>query len=171
MNRLCMVVIIVLMTMTGCAEEPASQADGLKGAWRVDAMYLISANQDTMQIPVNESLLIFTDDYYSISYAFGKKSPPAYSERWHPNDKEKIARYSSLIVNSGSYQINGSYIEARPAFALAPEFVDGQAVFSYKYAGDTLELIWEKSIAFDGLEYPSVGTVTFLRLVRANEVD
>jgi len=28
------------------------------------------------------------------------------------------------------------------------------------------QLTWEKSIAFDGLEYPSAGTVTLLRLTR-----
>ena len=37
-----------------------------------------------------------------------------------------------------------------------------------RFSGDTLDLTWERSIAHDGLEYPSGGTVTLLRLLRAS---
>jgi hypothetical protein len=70
--------------------------------------------------------------------------------------------------NGGTYQLRGSQIDARPLFALAPEFVGGKGVFSFAFTADTLELKWEHSIAFDGLEYPSRGAVTHLRLVRKN---
>jgi hypothetical protein len=131
-------------------------------------MYLISAEQDTVAVPTQESLLLFADGYYSIGCAFGGERTPPYANRWHASEREKVARFSSLIVNAGSYRTSGSRIDARPDFALAPEFVAGEAVFFYDFAGDTLELTWEQSIAFDGLEYPSGGTVTLLRLVRAS---
>ncbi len=166
MNRIYLILISLLMGMTGCTEKP-TQADQIRGAWQVVKMQLITADRDTINVPVNESLVIFGNGYYSIAYAFGDKRFSTYTERWHPSDSEKIARYSSLIVNTGSYRINGSYIYAKPFFALAPEFIEGQAVFSYKFAEQTLELTWEKSIAFDGLEYPSGGAVTFLQLTRA----
>ncbi|MBN2103407.1 hypothetical protein JW835_05125 [bacterium] len=166
MNRIYITLIIVWIVMTGCADKSALQKNQLQGAWRVTAMCLISANKDTMKVPINESLFIFGEGYYSIVYAFGDKSSPTYAERWHPSDSEKVSRYSSLIVNTGSYHINGSHLYARPLFALAPEFVKGQAIFSFRFVKETLELIWEKSIAFDGLEYPSAGTVTLLKLVR-----
>jgi hypothetical protein len=167
MRYTCLALIIALIGIVGCTQRSTSQSDQLYGVWRVASMYLISADKETVEIPINESLIIFENGYYSIAYAFGDEGFPTYAERWHPSDSEKVARYSSLIVNAGSYQITESHIYARPLFALAPEFIQGQAVFSFKFEKDTLELIWEKSIAFDGLEYPSAGTVTLLRLVRA----
>ncbi len=165
MNRINVILISLLIGMVGCTEKPA-RANQLIGAWQVLSMQIITADQDTIQVPVNESLCIFGDGYYSIAYAFGNKPSQTYTERWHPSDSEKTTRFSSLIVNTGSYRINGSHIDAKPLFALAPEFIGGQAVFSFKFIEEILELTWEKSAAFDGLEYPSAGTVTFLRLVR-----
>jgi hypothetical protein len=167
MSRMVLALIIALVIMVGCTERSTSQSDPLHGAWHVATMYLISADKDTIEILINESLIIFGEGYYSVAYAFGENKDSTFAERWHPNGKEKIDRYSSLIVNTGSYQINGSHLYARPLFALAPEFIKGQAVFSFKFVEETLELTWEKSIAFDGLEYPSAGTVTLLCLVRA----
>jgi hypothetical protein len=152
--------------MIACAAQKPAPQDPLNGAWRLVTMRLIPADGKSFDLPVRESLIIFADGYYSLDYAFGD-SAAAYAERWHPSEGEKIARFSSIIVNSGSYGLDGSRIDAHPLFALAPEFVGGEGVFSYAFKADTLELTWERSIAFDGLEYPSRGTVTLLRLVRA----
>ena len=155
-----------LVATAGCAQWTGAQADPLRGAWRVDSMHLISAGRDTVELKVNESLVTFGDGYYSIGYCFGSDRPAAYAERWRPSDEERLARFRTVIMNSGTYRLKGSVIDAKPLFALAPEFVDGRALFSYRFVKDVLELIWEKSIAFDGLEYPSAGTVTLLRLTR-----
>jgi hypothetical protein len=55
---------------------------------------------------------------------------------------------------------------ARPAVAVAPEFVNGEGRMRDRFVADTLELTWGESIAFDGLPYPSGGTVTRFRLAR-----
>jgi hypothetical protein len=154
--------------MVACTQGSPVPEDPLEGAWRLIAMHLVSADADSVEVPVHESLFIFADGYVSIAYAFGDRGSVPYAERWHPSDTEKAARFSSLIVNAGSYRLSGTQLEARPLFALAPEFVGGKGVFSYSFTGDTLELTWQRSIAFDGLEYPSAGTVTLLRLLRAH---
>ena len=158
--------VIVVVGLIACAERSAVWPDALDGAWRVASMELV-APDETVELSVQESLFIFADGYYSMGYAFGDERPVTYAERWHPSDVEKVGRFNSMIVNAGRYQITGSRIVVRPLFAVAPEFVDGEGHFSFRFAGDTLELTWEKSIAFDGLEYPSGGTVTVLRLLRA----
>jgi hypothetical protein len=168
MNRACVALLSAVAIAIGCAEQKPSRTNPLQGTWRVASMQLISAEQDTVGIPAHESLVMFGDGYYSIAYSFGGERSPTYAERWHPTDREKLARFSSLIVNAGSYVLNGSRVEAGPLFAIAPEFVAGEAIFSYQVVRDTLELTWEKSVAFDGLEYPSDGTVTLLRLVRVS---
>jgi hypothetical protein len=149
-----------------CSEQPPAPPDPLHGAWRLAAMQLVTADGTRIDVPVHESLFIFADGYYSIGYAFGA-APAPYAERWHPSDGEKLERFGSMIVNAGTYRLSGPRVDARPLFALAPEFVGGEGVFSYAFAADTLALTWERSIAFDGLEYPSRGTVTLLWLVRA----
>lgn len=168
MNCKHMVLVGMVVGLTACTEQSAVQADALDGAWRLVSMQLIAADEETVEVSVHESLFIFADGYYSMGYAFGEERPAIYAQRWHPSASEKASRFSSMIVNAGTYEITGSQLVARPLFALAPEFVDGEGHFSYRFAGDTLDLTWERSIAFDRLEYPSGGTVTLLRLVRAN---
>ena len=159
-------IIGALVAMSGCAQCSGALADPLRGAWRIDSMHLITTGRDTVTLKVNESLVTFGSGYYSLSYCFGKDRPATYAERWRPSDEEKLARFRTVIMNSGTYRLKGHRIDAKPLFALAPEFVDGRAIFSYQLVKDTLELTWEKSIAFDGLEYPSAGIVTLLRLTR-----
>jgi hypothetical protein len=156
----------LVVCVIACCEPSPVRKDPLNGAWGLVSMHLILADGKSIEIPVHESLIIFADGYYSIGYAFGDGGSILYEERWHPSDSEKVARFGSVIVNAGSYRLDGSRIDARPLFALAPEFVDGEGVFSFAFKADTLELTWERSVAFDGLEYPSGGTVTLLRLVR-----
>ena len=153
--------------MVACSGQSSSPPDPLNGAWRLVEMHLVFEDGKRVEVPAHESLFIFADGYYSIGYAFGDAGSVPYAERWRPSDSEKLARFSSVIVNAGSYRLSGSQLDARPLFALAPEFVGGDGVFSHSFAADTLELTWERSIAFDGLEYPSRGAVTLLRLVRA----
>lgn len=155
-----------LVATAGCAQWSSAQADALRGAWRVDSMHLVTTGRDTIELKVHESLVTFGDGYYSMGYCFGSDRPAPYAERWRPSDGEKLTRFRTIVVNSGTYRLKGGLIEAKPLFALAPEFVDGRAIFSYRFVKDTLELTWEKSIAFDGLEYPSAGTVTLLHLTR-----
>ena len=157
----------LVVGLFGCSEQSASPPDPLNGTWRLATMHLVFADGKRIEVPPHESLFIFADGYYSMGYTFGNSDPVPYAERWHPSDSEKVARFGSVIVNAGSYRLSGSQAYARPLFALAPEFVGGEGVFSYALQADTLDLTWERSIAFDGLEYPSGGTVTLLRLVRA----
>jgi hypothetical protein len=166
MESVHIVVAGLLAGLIACSGESPGPRDPLNGAWRLLQMRLIFGEGKRMEVPVHESLVIFADGYYSFAYAFGDSGSVPYAERWHPSDNEKLARFSSLILNAGSYRLDGSELYASPHFALAPEFVGGEGVFSYAFAADTLELTWKRSVAFDGLEYPSRGTVTLLRLVR-----
>lgn len=166
MKPACLAFAALAAGVVACSGRAPAPQDPVQGAWRVVTMHLVSSDGGIVEVPAHESLILFADGYYSIGYAFGDGSVP-YAERWHPSDSEKVARFGSMIVNSGSYRVSGSRIDARPLFAVAPEFVGGQGVFSYAFAADTLVLTWERSLASDGLEYPTRGTVTRLRLVRA----
>lgn len=168
MSRRLVCVVGLALGVVACSERSAPPADPLSGAWRLVSMQLVDSSGRTSELRTHESLFTFAGGYYSIGYAFGDQRPAAYAERWHPTDGERVARFRSIIASSGTYSVTGSRMVARPLFALAPEFVGGLGEFAFRFVGDTLRLTWEKSIAFDGLEYPAAGTVTVLRLVRAD---
>jgi len=167
-NRHFVCVAGVVLGLAACSERAAPPVDPLSGAWRVVSMHLVDSGGQATELRTHESLLTFAAGYYSMAYAFGDQRPAVYAERWHPTDVERTARFRSIIASSGTYTVAGSRMVARPLFALAPEFVGGRGEFAFAFVGDTLRLTWEKSIAFDGLEYPSAGTVTVLQLVRAD---
>jgi len=158
-------VTAVVLALGFWACNPVS-SPSLEGAWRVLQVQLIGPDGAVTVLPHQESLFLFTGDHYAMVYAFGEAPSPPYAERWRPSVEEKLARFSSMIVNGGSYGISGDRIVARPAVAAAPEFVNGEGRFHFRFEADTLELTWDESIAFDGLPYPSGGTVTRFRLVR-----
>ena len=160
LRRVLAVVMAPWLVGCGSASPPP-----LEGAWRVAHMELVGLDGAITVLPHQESLVLFAGDYYSIVYAFGDAPAEPYAERWHPSPEEKIARFGSMIVNGGSYRVEGDRIIARPAVAAAPGFVNGEGRFHYRLVADTLELTWDESIAFDGLPYPSGGTVTRIRLV------
>ncbi len=157
-------VTIVGLVLGLCACQPPSFGS-LEGAWRVLEVQLIGPEGSVTILPHQESLFLFTRDHYSMVYAFGEDPSPPYAERWRPSAEENVARFSSMIVNGGSYRIAEDRIITRPTVAAAPEFVNGEGRFRFRFVADTLELTWDESIAFDGLPYPSGGTVTRFRLV------
>jgi hypothetical protein len=158
-------VTVALLTL-GLPSCPAASSLSVEGAWRILRVELLVPDGTVTLLPHQESLVLFTQDHYSMVYAFGTAPAPPYAERWKPRPEEQVARFSSMIVNAGSYRIVGDRVIARPAVAAAPEFVGGEGHFRVRFVADTLELIWDGSIAFDGVPYPSGGAVTRLRLAR-----
>jgi len=156
------------LAAVGYSGRSAPSTDALTGSWRVVAMQLVEPDGQTASLRVHESLFMFADGHYSMGCVFGNQRPAAYAQRWRPTDAEKVARFGAMLASSGTYALTGSRLITRPLFALAPEFVGGRAEYSFEFVGDTLRLSWEKSVAFDGLEYPTGGTVTVFRLVRAD---
>lgn len=72
-----------------------------------------------------------------------------------------------MLVNSGTFAVDGDRMVARPRFALAPELVGGEIRFRFSFTGDTLRLSWDETVSVDGVPYPSGGASTVLRLVRS----
>jgi hypothetical protein len=116
---------------------------------------------------VRESFFLFSGASYSMAWAYGEGPSPLYAERWTPTTEEKLARFGSMLVNSGTFETDGDRMVVHPRFALAPEFVGGEARFRFSVAGDTLRLSWDETYAIDGVPYPAGGASTVLRLVRS----
>lgn len=136
-------------------ESEDTSAAGLDGAWRMVASETIGPDGTLYPGRTHESLLLISGGYYSMNWAFGPEESDYFSERFNPTDEEKLARYSSLLVNAGRFELDGDVLTIHPEFALVPEFVGGVGEFEYSLSGDTLRLVWRRIESADGIRDPN----------------
>lgn len=146
---------LLLIALSGCATPPAGDEIGpLEGAWRLTGLVDVAADGTRTSFTPQESLFLFRGDHYSMAYAFGDQRSPAYAQPFTPDDAERVARFSSMVVNTGTYEVSGSTATLRPQFALVPEFVGGFAEHTYEVSGDQLTLRWHRTMSSAGVEQP-----------------
>ena len=169
---------VFVLATPGCsppppsAEDPAATAalatpvTPLEGSWRVVEMHQAYPDGSAQPLHARESFFLFAGSDYSIAWTYGDGPSPLYTERWKPTEEERLARFGSMLVNAGTFEVDGDRMVAHPRFALAPELVGGEVRFRFSFVGDTLRLSWDETWSVDGVPYPSDGASTVLRLVR-----
>lgn len=159
--------ILVLLPLISCNQPTTKAPTEIIGVWQIKEISSQSANQPltTDSIP---SLFIFTAHHYNMVWVLSEDPQRAFAERWNPTDAEKIKRYDSFVVNSGSYEIEESYLTAYPIVARVPEFMGGKLVCEFKVKEDTLRLKLVDEYTYDGVQAPWVasGDGLILELVR-----
>lgn len=148
--------LVLAASCTGTKVEPeAAAAEELDGAWRM--VFSETIGPDGLRYPgrTHESLLLMSNGYYSMNWAFGPRKSEYFSERFKPTEAEKLARYSSLLINAGRFEIVGGLLKIYPEFALVPEFIGGLGEFEYSLDADTLQLVWRTIESADGIPDPN----------------
>jgi len=128
----------------------------LQGAWlRVEGA---AVGRDGTEYPstIRESLLLFSGDHYSMNWAGGTEAPVPSATPFRPTDEEKLARFGVLLVNAGTFEVEGEVLTIHPTFALVPEFVNGLGELRFELKGDELLLDWYRIDAADGSPDPYV---------------
>jgi hypothetical protein len=152
-------VVMALVCAVSCAgrtvESQAGPANELDGVWRLGFSETIGPDGTRRSGRTHESLLVISDGYYSMNYAFGPQKSEYFANRFNPTDAERLARYSSLLVNAGRFELDGGLLTIHPEFALVPEFVGGVGEFEYSLNGETLELVWRRIESGDGIPDPN----------------
>lgn len=144
---------------------PESTAPGpLDGAWIVSGMQPAGGDAST---PAGPGQFIFHDGRYSAVYTVGTTERTASAEAFQPTDAEKVAQYDTLIVNSGTYEIDGNTVTMRPTVAKSPEFIGGRSTATYRVEGDTLTLTIESIVSAGGAS-PGDAAGSVMTLRRAN---
>ncbi len=134
------------------ASEKISELDG---AWKLVMSEVIAPNGEHFPGHVQESLLLFSGGFYSMNWASGKAAAPHSATPLQPTDAEKVARYSTLIINAGRFEASEGVLSIWPDFALIPEYVGGLGVLDYVLDGDTLDLVWRTIESADGTSDPN----------------
>ena len=147
------VVLVVLMNVASCNQaqdeaEPTMPTNPLLGVWSMAAM--TSGDGETIDTS-QPGLFIFTDAHYSAVYSLGADPRPLSVAAFDPTSDEMVAQYQTIIVNTGTYEANGSTITFRPMVAKSPEFIGGHSTMDYQINGDVLTLMITSTVAADGI--------------------
>jgi len=137
------------------------------GVWQVTEIRRQGAEGSMMTEPF-PNLVIFTPRHYSMIWALGAGDP--FAERWKPTDEEKVRRFDSMVVNAGTYEIDGVTLTAHPTVARIPDFIGGKLICEFHVENDTLRLKFVDEYSFDGVQAPWVASGGLvLTLVRSGQ--
>jgi hypothetical protein len=161
--------ILAFLILTSCNQPTKKVPTEIVGVWQIKDISSQSTNKSLTKDSI-PSLFIFTPQHYSMVWVLSDDPQRSYAERWKPTDTEKIRRYDSFVVNSGTYEIKDSFLTAYPIIARVPEFMGGKLVCEFKVEGDTLQLKLVDEYSFDGMQAPWVasGNGLILTLVCAD---
>ena len=149
-----LVAMLVLMTLglTQCATNSSNQ---LFGVWRIIEIQRIRSDTFTTNSSPLPSQAIFTPSHYSLVWMPGETAMRQFTTRWVPTEEEMIKRYGEIVVNSGTYTIDGEFLVLRPTVSRVPEFMGGGTLY-YEFAieEDRLILSSYDEYSYDGVQTP-----------------
>jgi hypothetical protein len=141
----------------GSQNDREKSAREIVGVWQVKG---IARQGDSGQMGDKPfpSIFIFTPRHYSMVWVFGVEPQQSFAERWNPTDAEKIERFNSMVVNSGTYEIEGSTLTAHPIVARIPDFMNGKLICEYHIENDIMQLKFVDEYSFDDVQAPWVAS-------------
>jgi hypothetical protein len=142
--------------------EATLPASALAGAWAVTA---IEHADGSVIDPAQPGLFVFTGHHYSAVHSTTAGPRPHSATPFAATDEEALAQFRSLIVNTGTYTVDGQTVTFRPMVARSPEFIGGEAAAEFAVDGDRLILRFRRIVNADGASAPDVGGSMTLRRV------
>jgi hypothetical protein len=161
--------LLALIVTAACGQasappaEPAAPVTPLHGAWSLTAVD--PADGSGAIDPSQPGLYIFGEGYYSAVYNNGAEPRVPSATPFEPTPEEMVAQHESIIVNTGTYEVDGSTITFYPIIAKSPGFVGGHAMAEFAIDGDTLTLMMQMVMDAGGTSAPDVGGSLTLRRV------
>ena len=158
---------IALLLTVSCQQtpssEPAAPANDLFGVWSLTSVD--PGNGSPLIDPSQPGLYIFKAGYYSAVFALGTSPRIKSDVSFQPTPEEMVAQYESIIVNAGTYEMNGSTVTFRPIISKYPGFVGGYKTRTFRVDGDTLVLSDYTLVSVDGNSRANFGgSLTLLRV-------
>lgn len=113
----------------------ATSAAPLEGAWVVTSL---QSSEGEAIDPAGPGQFIFLDGRYSAVYTVGVTERRKSEKAFDPTEEEMVEQYDTIIVNSGTYQVEGNELTLRPLVAKSPEYIGGSSTMEFTVDGDTL---------------------------------
>jgi hypothetical protein len=120
--------------------KPNGHSNKLEGVWTV--VEIINEYKDSTQIISNPQpgIWIFSEEYYSATWTSSAKERKPYQQPFDPTSDEKLAAYSSIVVNTGTYELTDTTLITYPVVARVPAFSGGKAIYELKVESDVIFL-------------------------------
>lgn len=118
------------------ADEPAGESP-LDGAWLVTN--LESPDGEVIE-PAGPGQFLFQDGHYSAVYTVGVTERRESESAFAPTEREKLEQYDTIIVNSGTYTVDGNTVMMRPLVAKSPEYIGGSSTMKFGLEGNRLTM-------------------------------
>ncbi len=120
----------------------ASKKSTLVGSWEMVEVHW--KTKDTVySIPKAQyGLFIFEENRYSIMWTPIDKERTPFVNLSKPTDEEKMAGFSSVVFNGGTYVMTDSTITTTALIAKVPGFEGGKQFYKYTIEGDLLRLVF-----------------------------
>ena len=113
----------------------ATSASPLDGAWVVTSL---QSSDGKVIDPAGPGQFIFLGGRYSAVYTVGVTERRKSEKAFDPTEEEMVEQYDTIIVNSGTYQVEGNELTLRPLVAKSPEYIGGSSTMEFSVDGDTL---------------------------------
>jgi hypothetical protein len=120
--------VVACFLLSWVAAAPLLAQAELNGAWALVEVSGHGAEGDWEWDPVQPSLYIFMDGYYSIMLVSGSEARPLMPDdanRESITDEQMRSIFMTFIANSGTYEISGDVLATKPMVALWPNFMEG----------------------------------------------
>ena len=147
------IILVAWQLIVGCQKVSTTQvtlSNDLIGAWHVQAINWVSADQ-THRIDVAQpGMFIFSEDHYALMWSPSQTPRTPFQTLAKPTDQEMIQGFQSIVFNAGSYQIVDDEMVTQAYVAKVPGFEGGQQFFRFNLTGDQLLLIMYDEIYPDG---------------------
>ena len=127
--------------------SPSMAADPLAGAWEVAA---IGDTSGASIDPAGPGQFIFSNGRYSAVFTVDVTERMPSATAFDPTDEEKVAQYDTIIVNSGTYEIDGDQVTLRPLVAKSPEYIGGSSTMTFQVEGDVLMTTTQSLVSAGG---------------------
>lgn len=122
----------------------------ITGVWKIVEVQTIKNGKTVASVYPTESQAIFVQNKYSFCWT----SHHAQLRSWVLPDTVKLSRFNQSIVNTGSFELKDSTLITRAVFAMHPMFSNGEAIFKWNFAGDTLILTGTSVMSSENIPNP-----------------
>ncbi len=141
----------------------ATSASPLEGAWVVTSL---QSSDGTAIDPAGPGQFIFLDGRYSAVYTVGVTERRKSEKAFDPTEEEMVEQHETIIVNSGTYQVEGNELTLRPLVAKSPEYIGGSSIMEFSVDGDTLTAKIRQLTSANGISPEgAIGSTMTLRRV------
>ncbi len=137
------IIILTLLTfiLTACNQHRIlPETNTLVGSWKMQKVTWISKDKSHPLENPHEGIFLFTPNSYSIQWTPTANPRTPFVLLSKPTDKEKMAGFSSVVFNAGSYEYTDNTVTATAYIAKVPGFEGGKQFYTYLIEGDTLTI-------------------------------